>query len=419
MPKTYLQKSVYDAAVERINRVFDDFELVQVAFSGGKDSTVLLHLVLEVAEKRGRLPVKAMFVDLEGQYRSTIAHVTEMFDDPRIEGTWFCLPINLRNAVSNFQPHWACWDPSQKDIWVRDLPDHSSVVSDPSAFPFWKYRMEFEEFVPKYEKWLAEEKGEKIAVLVGIRSDESLNRYRTIARHNREDGKRGIARWSGLKYSTMVEANVINFYPIYDWRVEDVWTYIAKNSLPYNKLYDAMYLTGTSLHDMRICQPYGDDQRVGLDQFHKIEPDTWFRILRRVQGVNFGALYASQKMLGYRGGFGLPEGLTWKKYTKLLLSTLPPEVADQYRRNFLTFMLWWKNHRRDRGYAGMFDAGKTVKDLPDYLKAGRLESKNIPSWQRMALCLLKNDYWCHSLKFGQTVDIYERQQKLKEKYSKL
>jgi predicted phosphoadenosine phosphosulfate sulfurtransferase len=230
-----------------------------------------------------------------------------------------------------------------------------------------------------------------------------------MVRHDILDGKGGIRRHAGLKWSTHWSNNVTNFYPLYDWRVEDVWAYLGKRKLPYNKLYDWMHLHGTTLHEMRICQPYGDDQRVGLGQFHALEPDTWFRILRRVQGVNSGALYANQRIMGYRGALGLPPGQTWKRYTKLLLGSLPPDVRSQYIRNFVTFMLWWKEHRRSRGYPGMFDAG--IKN-PD-------TGKNIPSWQRMALCILRNDYLCHSLKFGQTVRMYERQQALKEKYRQL
>lgn len=400
--KTYLDTDVYSAARARLHKIYDEFDHVQVSFSGGKDSTVLLHLAIEVATERNRLPVRAMFIDLEGQYQETIRHITEMFDDPRVDGTWFCLPLNLRNAVSQFQPHWACWDPGLESEWVRPLPQHRTVVSDPAAFPFFRYRMEFEEFVPEYEQWLAEQLGGKLAVLVGIRSDESLNRFRTIKRDN-------VRRHNGWKWSTAWSESCVNLYPIYDWRVEDIWTYLGRKRVPYNRLYDWMYLHGASIHEQRICQPYGDDQRVSLDQFHAIEPETWFRILKRVQGVNHGALYANQRILGYRRGLGLPPGHTWKSYTKLLLKSLPPDIEAHYREKFLVWIRWWKNHRRDYGHVGMLESG--VRDSGT--------RKLIPSWERLALCILKNDYWCHSLTFGATKRIFERQQELKEKYKLL
>lgn len=417
MPKTYLDINVYDAALARLRAVFSEFDAVTVSFSGGKDSTVLLHLALEVATEMDKLPIHVMFIDLEGQYAETIRHIETMMDDPRVDGSWICLPLNLRNAVSHFQPHWACWDEAEHARWVRPLPTHPSVINNPDRFPFFHYRMEFEEFVPAYEEWLAQELNvAKLAVLVGIRSDESLNRYRTVKRDNvarftLADGSQ--PKWTTVKSGpTKTRPDkplVVNAYPIFDWHVEDIWTAIGKNSWEYNRLYDWMYLHGTTLHDMRICQPYGDDQRVGLDQFATIEPQTWARIIDRVLGANSGALYARQKIMGYGRGYGLPDGHTWKSYTRLLLASLPPDVAAHYREKFLTFMLWWKNHRRAYGVAGMFDAG--IKNPQT--------GKNIPSWQRLAECILKNDYWCHSLKFGQTKNIHLKQTALKEKYREI
>ena len=46
--KTYLDKNVYEAALERIAYCFQEFDNVLVAFSGGKDSGVLLNLVLHL-----------------------------------------------------------------------------------------------------------------------------------------------------------------------------------------------------------------------------------------------------------------------------------------------------------------------------------------------------------------------------------
>jgi predicted phosphoadenosine phosphosulfate sulfurtransferase len=53
------------------------------------------------------------------------------------------------------------------------------AINDINYFPFFKDGMEFEEFVPEFGEWYS--KGKLTACLVGIRSDESLNRYRTIS----------------------------------------------------------------------------------------------------------------------------------------------------------------------------------------------------------------------------------------------
>lgn len=176
--KHYRDLNVHDAAKARLRLVFQHFERVCVAFSGGKDSSVTLHLALEVAREMKRGPVHAVFIDLEGQYQATIAHVTEMFDRPDVQPWWVCLPINLRNASSLREPYWCAWEPGREADWIRPLPSHPSVISDPARFPFYRHRMEFEEFVPEFNRWLARDAS--TAFLVGIRSDESLNRYLAV-----------------------------------------------------------------------------------------------------------------------------------------------------------------------------------------------------------------------------------------------
>lgn len=52
--KVFYDKNVYEAAKQRLNFLFDEFEDIYVAVSGGKDSTVALYMTLEVARERGR-----------------------------------------------------------------------------------------------------------------------------------------------------------------------------------------------------------------------------------------------------------------------------------------------------------------------------------------------------------------------------
>ncbi|CAH2811949.1 MAG: Co-activator of prophage gene expression IbrA [uncultured Caballeronia sp.] len=126
--KTYRSTNVYDAAKDRIRLVFRHFERVCVAFSGGKDSSVTLHLALKVAQEMGRGPVDALFIDLEGQYQATIAHVAEMFDRGDVRPWWVCLRLNLRNASSLHEPYWCTWDSTRKANWIRPMPTHPAVI---------------------------------------------------------------------------------------------------------------------------------------------------------------------------------------------------------------------------------------------------------------------------------------------------
>lgn len=399
--KVYRYINVYEAAKERLRIIFSEFDRVCVSFSNGKDSGVLLNLAIEVATEMGKLPVHALYIDFEAQYQHAIDYTYRMFNRPEVHGYWVCLPIHLRNAVSQFQPHWLCWDESKRDAWVRDLPNHPSVISDVNYFPFFRVGMEFEEFVPEFAKWFSQ--GKKTAQVVGIRSDESLNRWRTIASTSK------IA-YNGHKWTTKLfrddptAPEVYNAYPIYDWSVEDIWTANGKFGWDYNKIYDIMNLAGVSIHKQRLCQPYGDDQRQGLYLFKALEPDTWAKVVNRVEGANFGNRYTEtdRTTLGnYK--VNLPAGHTYESYAKFLLDTMPPYLAEHYREKINKFIKWWEN--------------EGVKVIPDYDDPKKEAARKVPSWRRVCKVLLKNDYWCKGLSFTQTKRDMEKQMEIITKYN--
>lgn len=380
MAKIRLTENVHNESIKRISFVFDNFEKIYISFSAGKDSTVLLHMALDEAKKRNR-KIGCLLVDLEAQYKLTIDHALNMFEKYKdnIEPYWVSLPIHLRNAVSVYEPHWVCWEPDKKSIWVRDPPE--IAITDKLFFPFFHYGMEFEEFVPKFGEWYADDKA--CACLVGIRSDESLNRYRTIASKKKE-------MFSRTQWSTKVTKNVFNFYPIYDWKTEDLWIYHAqKKDKKHNELYDRMHLAGLTPSQMRICQPYGDDQRRGLWLFHLIEPETWAKIVYRVNGANGGALYVKEwgSINGYRK-VNKPPNHTWESFAKMLLESMPPLTQEQFSAKIFVFQEFWKK----KGYPC---------GIPDEADVA-LENKRLaPSWRRICKALLRNDFWCKGMSFTQ------------------
>lgn len=371
------EQNVMEAAEERIRYTFDHFQRIYVSFSAGKDSTVMLHLVMAEARRRNR-KVGVLLIDLEGQYQATIKHAMLMLDEyaEHAEVFWVCLPMLLRNAVTQFEPRWCCWDPDAKEAWIREPPDRRGVITDPAFFPFFESRMEFEEFMVLFGVWYSE--GEPTAAFVGIRCDESLNRWRSIASNTKEC-------FNGQRWTTKVEDGLYNIYPIYDWRTRDIWIYHAKTGKPYNRLYDLMHMAGLGIHQQRICQPYGDDQRRGLWLFHLIEPETWARVVARVNGANQGALYIHEtgNMTGYNR-ISKPPGHTWESFCNLLLASLPEPTRRHYEAKFRVFLSGWKG----RGYInGISDEAPRV-----------LEEKHwAPSWRRLCKVLLRNDWWCKGL----------------------
>jgi predicted phosphoadenosine phosphosulfate sulfurtransferase len=392
--KKELKISVLEASRDRIKRTFDDFERVYISFSGGKDSSVMTHLVCQEARKRG-VKVGLLIIDLEAQYKSTIIHIEEiikMYEDV-IELHWFCGELLLRNAVSDFEPKWICWDEDKKDLWVRNKP---KLASNLSQYDFYVPKMEFEELMVIFGDWYS--KGKKCAGFIGIRSDESLHRYRAIT-----SDKKGLTH-KGYKWTTKLKSNLYNVYPIYDWKTEDIWIFHLKNKdLPYNKIYDMMTRAGVKFGDQRLCQPYGDDQKKGLWLYHILEPETWYKLINRVSGVNSGALYVKERgSINGNTSIDKPDNHTWQSYTNFLLRSLPKKTQQNYKDRFEKFIAGWLQ----RGY----------NEIPDKAPHSLEVKCWAPSWKRMARCILRNDYYCKGL--GQTQpksEAYEKYKSIKKK----
>jgi predicted phosphoadenosine phosphosulfate sulfurtransferase len=373
--KVYQEISVLEASKQRIEESFDNFERLYISFSGGKDSTVMMHLVCAEARKRNRT-VGVLIIDLEAQYTATITHIESMISEYAdcIDLHWFCGQLLLRNAVSDYQPKWVCWDEENRDIWVRDKP---AQASDLSQYSFYIPKMEFEELMVIFGTWYAQ--GKTCGAFIGIRSDESLHRYRAIVSR-----KTGLMM-KGRKWTTRIDAGVYNLYPIYDWRTEDIWLYHARNKeLGYNKIYDLMTRAGVKFSNQRLCQPFGDDQKKGLWLYQLLEPSTWYKLLNRVSGANSGALYCQES--GNINGsqrISKPDKFTWQEYSNFLLKSLPKKMQTNYRDRFVKFIACWKK----RGYT----------QIPDFAPHDLEIKQWAPSWRRMCRCILRNDFYCKGL----------------------
>ena len=381
--KSYIGKrmlgiSVLEAAKKRISWAFDTFTKLYVSFSGGKDSTCMLHLVMEEAMKRNR-KVAVLFIDWEVQYSITIKHVAHMFEMYKdyIEPYWICLPLLTDNACSMFEPEWISFDRGKEEVWVRKPPE--IAITDENMFPFYYYRITFEEFVPQFGDWYG--KGEQVGCFVGIRTRESLNRFRTMSNTRKN-------KYEDKMYTTRVSDNTYNIYPIYDWRAEDDWTYLGKFNKPYNELYDRFYQAGLTLHQMRVDEPFGDTTRRSLWLYQIIEPDTWAKMVYRMSGANSGSLYSGTRgnILG-NGDIKLPQGHTWESYSKFLLDTMPQKTANHFKNKISVYIHWYMQ----RGYED---------GIPDDVDKFVDKKRDVPSWKRICRALLRNDYWCKTLGFA-------------------
>ncbi len=435
MQKKYLDMNVYDALQERLHFIFKEFDNIYVSFSGGKDSGLLLAVLMDFKRKYYPQRTVGLFhQDFEAQYSFTTEFVERTFKRylNEVEPYWVCLPMATSTAVSNYEMFWYPWDDKKESLWVRPMPRHDYVVNLSNPFPHYRYKMHQEDLAKQFSRSYHEAHGGgKTVCLLGMRSDESLQRYSGFL--NKKYGYKGEC-WLTKQFKDIWCAS-----PIYDWSLHDVWGAIFKFGYDYNELYDLYYKAGLSPNQMRVASPFNEYAKDSLNLYRVIDPPTWAKLVGRVRGVNFGAIYSKTKALGYKS-VTLPEGYTWKEYTLFLLSTLPPRMRKCYIEKFKTSIKFWhetggglsevaidelfrhgykvarngvSNYTLDKKWRIIFLS--KIPDDTDDVKSTR----DVPSWKRMCYCILKNDHACRYMGFGLTRTEQKTVNEIKKKYGEM
>ena len=252
MKREYIQKNVYEAVQERFDFLFREFENIYVSFSGGKDSGLLLNLLLDF--KRTYYPQRTVGVfhqDFEAQYTVTTEYVTKTFErlESEVDPYWVCLPMATRTALSSYEMFWYPWDDRHPELWVRPMPSYSYVINMDKPFDHYRYRMHQEDLAKQFGRFYKERHGGgRTVCLLGLRADESLQRYSGFV--NKKHGYKGEC-WISKQFKDVWCAS-----PLYDWSNRDVWVAISRFGYEYNRLYDLYYQAGLKIDQMRVASPF-------------------------------------------------------------------------------------------------------------------------------------------------------------------
>lgn len=421
--------NVYEALIKRLDFVFSEFDKVVVSFSGGKDSGVLLSITMDYAKRTGNLGRLAVYhMDYEAQYTKTTEYVDRVFNSLPygVDGFRVCLPVKAQCSTSMFQAYWQPWKLSDKAIWCRPMPTKHVINED--NFP-WNFDYEISDYEFNIEFGKAVYPDKKVCFLIGIRTQESLNRWRTMNR------RMAVNEYKGRNYTTVITDKLVNAYPLFDWAVEDVWTANARFGYDYNKVYDLMYLAGVPLSKMRVASPFNDCAQDALKLYKVLEPDTWGLLVGRVNGVNFTGLYGGTTAMGWKK-ITKPAHFTWKQYMYFLLDTLPEETRKNYLYKLGVSIKFWKERGgclSDETIKELRDAGVNIEvsDHTNYKTSKKpvrmdylddidiKEFKEIPTYKRMCICIIKNDHLCKYMGFSLTKDEMKRRKAIQEKYRDL
>lgn len=266
--KILKKTNVLEEARQRINYLYDEFEDVVVSISGGKDSTVVFYLTLEIAKERNRLPLKVMWIDQEAEWQGTVDYCRKIMEMPEVKPYWFQMPMYITNNANSYERYSYCWEEGKEDNYIHPI--------NPLSIRENKYgTMRFHELFNAISK--VEFNTKKTAMIAGVRAEEAPKR--AVALTNRATYK--WITW-GKKFSN----NIYTFYPVYDWSYTDVWKYIQENHIPYNEVYDKMYRHGVTVPNMRISNLHHETAIQVLLLVQELEPETWNKVSKRIPGAN-------------------------------------------------------------------------------------------------------------------------------------
>lgn len=197
-----------------------------VTFSGGKDSTTVLQLVVEMlldlsAEEKDLKKVYVVSSDTGVEMPIIEDYTTNKIG--KIEN--FIKTSNINMQVNILKPKVT------ESFWTLLLG--KGYPSPNQTFRWCTDRMKIKP-ATNFLKSLTE-KNESILMLLGVRSDESQARAESIAK--RDENHRGFSKHGEIP-------NAFVFSPVKDWTNADVWTYLSKHPAPWGehtdmtKLYD-------------------------------------------------------------------------------------------------------------------------------------------------------------------------------------
>ena len=200
-----------------------------VAFSGGKDSLVALHLALQAEPN-----VPVVFFDSGFEYPETyqyLATVQEAFD---IEIDWY----HARHSTLEVLAATGHWD-HRAPVSTNAPSLHRILITDPAARAHADHG--------RGEVWgvrAEESDGRRIRYAIALREEIARSCHSCCPTHRDQRRTHGglIRRADGTAA----------YGPVWDWTTDQIWAHIARHQLPINPVYDKLRAIGAPEHFLRI-----------------------------------------------------------------------------------------------------------------------------------------------------------------------
>lgn len=197
-----------------------------IAYSGGKDSDVMLDLAL-----KANINIEVVYSTTTVEAPQTMKHISEVFENLKSKGikTGRTVPLYKGKSINMFSLI------EKKQIPPTRLMRYCCSVFKENTTP-------------------------NRIVAVGVREAEStarrgrgdfstVEKTKALAKHFSlehiqevfENAKERASIWDCTFVAKARSNKSLCVNPIYEWTDGDVWEYIRENNLPYNELYDMGY----------------------------------------------------------------------------------------------------------------------------------------------------------------------------------
>ena len=338
----YEDRNVYEAALDRIDKIYNSHDEVWVSFSGGKDSLAMLKLVEEYFEKEGYTDkINVIFRDEETINTSVREFVLTFVDNPKYNFKYYATQLESEIYILGEKKKYIQWDENRD--WVVPKPDCAITLKGV-----------YDQY--KFDKVLFEKKNRRVCTLVGIRADESLIRFSGITNSKVSY----LTKNPALKNATLGK-------PIYDWKQNDIFKYFYDNDIEYCQVYDMQIFNKDSLRVATVLHAEAAKQ---LHKVKTLDPELYNNIMSIWPEVDVQARYYKDAVKGNSTKIAL---LYKEKcngdYWQAIYRYIEENITDEHQKNeamkkVSRVRMTRKNNARENnvfgGYPALYVFGKVI-----------------------------------------------------------